>query len=119
METVLIGRFEKGRMIMAKPSKIIGERCNQGIKEIIVAEPKENDVSLKYVRPNHIHMGNQPNVMDPFEQRNIKIRNGNMGDTVYSNKNFVFGDLIAYYSGHVWNVIDQPLLSKNKTLSET
>ena len=119
METVLIGWFEKGRMIKAKPSKIIGERCNQGIKEIIVAEPKENDVSLKYTLPNHIHMGNQLNVMDPFERRNIHIRNGHMGDTVYSNKNFVFGDLIAYYSGHIWDVTDQPLLSKNKTLTET
>ena len=119
METALIGWFEKGRMMNAKPSKIIGERCHQGMKEIVVAKPKENDVSSKYLRPNHIHMGDQPKVIDPLERRNIRIRNGHMGNTVYSNKKFVFGDLIAYYSGHIWNVTDQPLLSKNKTLTET
>ena len=39
METVLVGRFEDKQMIAAKPSKIIGERCHQGIKEIKVDVP--------------------------------------------------------------------------------
>ena len=38
METVLVGRFEGGSMEGARKSKIIAERCNKGIKEIIVAK---------------------------------------------------------------------------------
>ena len=125
METVLIGHFENQKMIAAKPSKIIAERCNRGIKEIKISKPKPNAPTLKYERPNSISLGNQPKVMDPLDQGNIYIKvigktgDGGLSDGVFAKKNFTEGDIIAYYSGLLWNTAaDGPIFTRNQTEEE-
>ena len=57
-ETALLGKFENGVMIAAKPTRIAAERCNNGIKELKFSEPKENAPTLKYERPTNLrHSG--------------------------------------------------------------
>ena len=122
MKTVLIGRFDKRRMIAAKPSKILAERCNKGIKEIKVAKPKEDAPILTYSRPNRLRIGDQPRVMDPFTKKNIYIGNGTKDDGVFAKRDMQKGDLVMYYSGLFWNETEQSLFTmdayKNQTWDE-
>ena len=53
-----MGKFDNGKMIAAKPTRIAAERCNNGIKELKFSEPKENAPTLKYERPTNLrHSG--------------------------------------------------------------
>ena len=118
METVLVGLFRDGKLIAGKPSKIIGERCHNGIKEIKVARPKYNSPVVKYDHPNRIRIGDQPTVMDPLERQNIFIQDGKKDDGVFARKNMSKGDFIMYYSGTIWNAIELPLRRSNQTSEE-
>ena len=118
METVLVGRFENGTMIAAKLSKIIGERCHRGIKEIKVAKPKSWGPIFKYSRPTPTSIGDQPKVMDPFTKKNIYIHDGKMDDGVFAKKNLIEGDIVMYYSGLMWNNTEVPLFRTNQTWDE-
>ena len=54
-------------MIAAKPTKIIAERCQNGIKDLKFAKPKKSAPTLKYQRPNHLKPGDQPTICDPLD----------------------------------------------------
>ena len=118
METVLIGRFENGQMVSALPSRIIKERCHRGIKEIKIAKPKSDAPRLTYKRPDRLHMGDQPKVLDPFDRSNIYIKTGEMGDGIFAKKNITNGDIIAYYSGHLCDTEKEPLFTRNQTMDK-
>ena len=122
METILVGRFEKGEMVAAKESKIVKERCNKGIKEIRIATPNVGRPTLKYQRPDRLRLGDQPRVMDPYTKKNIYIGDGKMDDGVFAKRNIVKGELVMYYSGLFWNATEQKLLTiityRNQTPEE-
>ena len=115
METALVGRFENGTMVAAKPSKVIAERCYRGIKEIKVAMPTASAPIFKYVRPNRIRIENQPTIMDPFERKYTFIGDGKKEDGVFARKDIIKGDLFVYYSGIIWNITELPRWSSNTT----
>ena len=73
METVLVGQFERGRMISGKESKIVSERCNKGIKEIRIATPNDGRPTLRYQRPDRLRLGDQPRVMDPYTKKDFGL----------------------------------------------
>ena len=102
MVTVLLGRFEKGKMIAAKPSVTIAERCHKGIKEIKIRHPRSNATIFKYSRPDRLRIGNQPKVMDPFTKKNIYIGDGTKDDGVFARRDIKKGELVMYYSGLFW-----------------
>ena len=114
MQTVLIGKFEKGKVISARPSKIIHERCNNGIKEIQVETPKHSAPVFRYSRPNRLRIGDQPRVMDPFRKKNVFVKTTEeKGDGLYARKDIKKYDLIAYYSGLLWNETEQALYTRD------
>ena len=117
-ETALLGKFENGVMIAAKPTRIAAERCNNGIKELKFSEPKENAPTLKYERPTNLRPGDQPLVADPFETRRIYIGKGVMQDGMFAKKDIRKGELICYYSGTIHNINQLPIMHPNMTLSE-
>ena len=118
MVTVLVGHFEKGIMVEARPSTVISERCHRGIKEIKIAKPKANAPTFKYLRRTRIRIGDQPRVMDPFERKTVYIQTGVKDDGVFAKKNLIKGELFLYYSGISWNSTEQKLLSSNQTSDE-
>ena len=118
LKTALIGKFQNGQMVEAKPSRVIRERCHRGIKEVLVAEPKAKSPTLTYHPPNQVQLGNQPKVTDPFDQTQIYIQNTIYGEGVFAKKKIHKGDIIAYYSGLLWNDAEQPLFTQNKTYEE-
>ena len=119
MKTVLVGRFENERMISAKASKIIAERCNDGIKEIQVAQPKDDEPSLKYSRPDHLRIGDHPRVMDPYTKKNFYIGDGIKEDGVFAKRDINNGELVLYYSGLFWNESMQTLYTGDKFNNQT
>ena len=119
METVLVGRFEKGQMIAAKQSKIVSERCHRGIKEIRTAKLKPDMPSFKYQRPDRLRIGDQPRVMDPYTRKNIYIGEGRKDDGVFAKTSISKGHLIMYYSGLFWNITEQSLLTKYTYYNQT
>ena len=116
MISALIGRFENGIMKGAKQTKIIGERCHNGIKEIKVAKPKYGSTILKHNPPSQNRIADHPKVMDALERRNIFISSGPWGDGMFAKRNFISGEIIAYYSGQLWST--QDLFPSNQTLEE-
>ena len=122
MEAVLVGRFENGTMIAAKPSKIVKERCHKGVKEIEVAKPKTDAPVFTYNRPTRLRIGDQPTVMDPFDKKNIYVGDGKKDDGVFAKKDIKKGDVFVYYSGLFWNMTEQALYTAdtfhNQTMDE-
>ena len=119
METILIGQFEKGVMIAAKPSKILKERCHKGIKEIKVAKPKKDAPTYTYDRPNRLRIGDQPRVMDVLDKKNTYIGSGKKDDGVFAKKDIRKGDVIMYYSGLLWNMTEQALYTRDTYNNQT
>ena len=122
MKTALVGRYYRGQMISAKPSKIIRERCRNGLKEIKVAIPKDDAPLFRYSRPDRLRIGDQPKVMDPFTKRNVFIGDGVMNDGVFAKRDISKGEVILYFSGLFWNETDQALFTRdiyhNQSLDE-
>ena len=54
--------------------------------------------------------------MDTLDRRNIFIKPGPWGDGVFAKRNFVAGEIIAYYSGLLWS--PQDLFPSNQSFEE-
>ena len=115
MKVALVGHFEDGVMVEGRPSHVIAERCNNGIKEIKVAKPKYGMPTFKYDPPTRIRIGDQPRVMDPYDRKYVYIQDGKKDDGVFAKTKIFKGDLICYYSGIVWNSTEFPLWLNNMT----
>ena len=117
METVLVGQFNDGIMISSRSAKIIAERCNDGIKEIKTSSIKRRDAPIfKYVRPTRTYIGDQPTVVDPYEKNFIYINTTKWGDDgLFAKKDIKAKELVAYYSGIIWNSTEVELFPANQT----
>ena len=100
-------------------TKIVAEKCKNGIKHLIFEIPEKNAPILKYQRPDFIRIGDQPQIADPFEQKLIYVAKGLYQDGIFARKDIQIGDLIAYYSGMMFDTKKTPIFFKNQTSSET
>ena len=116
--TVLLGKFSNGTMIAARPTKIVAEKCKNGIKQLKFAKPRKDAPTLKFQRPNFLRPGDQPNVADPFERTVIHVAKGIWKDGIFARKQIRQGDLIAYYAGTIFNANSQPIFFRNQTSAE-
>ena len=110
MKTAIIGTFVDGVMVQGRPSKVIAERCNDGIKEIKIDKPKLDEPNIGFKRNtwNRIH---DPSLMDHFEKKNVYVNQTERGDVgLYARKNLSANNVIAYYSGtiHSWKNYSEP-----------
>ena len=119
MKTVLVGNFDGAKMVAAKSSKIISERCKNGIKEIKVAKLKLDNPLMKFSRPDRIRIGDHPRVMDLYTKNIIYIDNGVSQDGVFAKRDIEKGELVSYYSGLFWNNSEQALFSRGKFCNQT
>ena len=120
MRTVLVGQFKDGVMIEARPTNIIAERCNDGMKEIKISMPIYDAPTLKYRRTTRLDIGDQPTVMDPLEKRFIYINETERGDDgLFAKKDIGPDQVVAYYSGIFWNATELELWPTNQTSYET
>ena len=120
MKNVLIGEFEDGVMIKAKPAKVIAERCNDGIKEIKVSAPKSDSPIFEYRRTTRLDIGDQPTTMDPLEKMSVYIKESQWGDDgLFAKTDIEPNEIVAYYSGIFWNATEMELFPENQTDYET
>ena len=113
LATVLVGQFYNGIMISASPAEIKATRCNNGLKEIETSATKKSTSMYTYLKPTPHIITNQPTLEDPLELKNVfvsmsKIVSNEMG--LYARKNFEIGQVLAYYSGILWNTTAEELL---------
>ena len=106
MKTALVGQFRNGVMIEGRPSKVIAERCHNGLKEISVAKPKRTAPIFSFKRNTKHHIYDAIN-MDPFEKNMVYVnKTTNAGDGLFAKKDVEANEVIAYYSGTVWTPIE-------------
>jgi hypothetical protein len=117
-ETALIGEFVNKVMISAKPTKIVAERCKDGIKELKFAKPKKNAPIFKYERPSRDKIGDQPIVADPFERKRVFIDKGVYQDGIFARHDIRMGELVCYYAGVIFDPKVDPIFFYNQTQSE-
>ena len=99
METALVGKFKNGRMITTKESRVIRERCNHGMKEIEIMNPRKDSPIYRYTVLSPTDIGDQPTLMDPYERKNVYIDKGIKDDGLFARKPIDKHDLVVYYSG--------------------
>ena len=105
MRTVLVGKFLDGLMLEGRPSIIVAERCNNGIKEIKLSSKKKDDTKTpavyRFSRNTRIRI-HEPTLMDPFEKNTVFIKTDiEKGDGLFARRNIDPGEVVAYYSGMV------------------
>ena len=120
METVLLGTFKNGTMLRTKKSKIVKERCNLGVKEVKFDIPNTLSPTFQYKARSMSEIGDQPTLMDPYEQKKIYIDFGVKDDGMFARNDIEKDDLIAYYSGVLIDSskFNGPICSWNLTKEE-
>jgi len=104
MRTVLVGKFKDGVMLEGRPSKIIAERCNAGIKELLVSPPPTTGPVFSYKRNTRLRIHNAT-IMDPFEKNMVYVNvstHGERGEGLFSKRKIDSNEIISYYTGTVW-----------------
>ena len=105
MRTVIVGKFQDGVMLEGKPSKIVAERCNDGIKEIKLSRKSNKDINdipiFKFHRNTRVRIY-QPTLMDPLEKNTVFIQTDDeKGDGLFARREIEKNEVVAYYSGIV------------------
>ena len=99
MRTVLIGKFKNGVMVEGRPTKILAERCNDGLKEILVSPPETNSRVFRFQRNTRVRI-HQPKIMDPFEKNSVFVsKTANSGEGLFARRNIETNEVVSYYSG--------------------
>ena len=99
MRTALIGKFENGVMVEGRPTKILAERCNDGLKEILVSPLETNSRVFRFQRNTRVRI-HQPKIMDPFEKNSVFVsKTANSGEGLFARRNIETNEVVAYYSG--------------------
>ena len=103
MKTVIIGKFKDGILVEGRPSKIIAERCKNGMKEIKVAKPDQRSSVFNFKRNNKLRV-HQPKLMDPFEKNSVYVgHTEEKGEGLFVRRNVEAGEIMSYYSGIIWS----------------
>ena len=103
MKTVIIGKFKDGILVEGRPSKIIAERCKNGMKEIKVAKPDQRSSVFNFKRNNKLHV-HQPKLMDPFGKNSVYVgHTEEKGEGLFVRRNVEAGEIMSYYSGIIWS----------------
>ena len=106
MRTVIVGKFKDGVLIEGRTSKIIAERCKNGIKEIKVAKPDKGSPVFNFRRNNKLRV-HQPKLMDPFEKNSVYVGpTDEKGEGLFVRRNIEPGEITSYYSGIIWSAIE-------------
>ena len=102
-ETGLRGKYEHGVLVWGTAVKIVGERCRDGIKEILV-EPQESEGSVRWEKEeaNHSYICRHPKVMDPHERKSVYIGQSlvpGADEGLFARRSFMPGDIVSYFRG--------------------
>ena len=143
-ETALVGKFvdevdnDEIKMISAKEAKIVAFKCQNGLVDLKIKSKSDSPI-FKYDPPSLARISKnvssswfqsfiffevhnmflyfyQPTLQDPLERKNLYIKTGPFGDTLFAKRDISRGDLVAYLNGF-WYEKDEINWS-NMTISE-
>ena len=112
VETSFKGTFKNGVMIKAKHVEVIGERCNdEGIKIIEFSDPSSLSQEYHFERPTAATFGDQPLVVDPLDEKYIRLGGSNF-DTgensqgteqngAFANRDIPPSTMLAHNNGYI------------------
>ena len=102
MRTVLIGKFKDGVMLEGRASKIVAERCNDGMKEILVSPPPPSAPVYSFKRSTRLRMYD-PTIMDPYERKMVYVKSTiNSGEGLFAKRDIDVNEVVSYYTGTIW-----------------
>ena len=89
-------------MLQGKESRILAERCSNGIKEIRVAKPKAGSPVLKFNRNTKRHIYDATTI-DNYEKKMVYVKNtAKSEDGLFAKRDIKPNEIVAYYSGTIW-----------------
>jgi len=118
-QTGLQGQFEDGLVVAARPISIIGERCQNGIKEILTSFIASDDTIWTRQISNSTHISDFPKIMDPHEKRSVFLGNSAIaggGEGIFARRPFLPGQLVSYFNGI--RVTEDQMFHDNMTKEE-
>ena len=119
MRTALIGKFENGVMVEARPTKILAERCNDGLKEILVSPPETNSRVFRFQRNTRVRI-HQPKIMDLFEKNSVFVsKTAKSGEGLFARRNIETNEVVAYYSGVILKTEEINQIRFNRASNQT
>ena len=119
MRTALIGKFKNGVMVEGRPTKILAERCNDGLKEILVSPPEINSRVFRFQRNTRVRI-HQPKIMDPFEKNSVFVsKTANSGEGLFARRNIETNEVVSYYSGVILKTEELKQIRVNGASNQT
>ncbi len=118
MKTALYGEFRGNVLVEARATKVVGERCQNGLKRILVQEPRPDAPTYGPLSVgNAVRVsGNQPTLTDPYESRTVFIGDvDGVGEGLFAKRFIPNGRTFAYYGGLIFNVSEQAVYTDNMT----
>ena len=100
--TGLTGSFDNGVLEAATAVEIIGERCNDGVKELKLSIDKETNIVWKNSGMGLYNYGNQPQTMDPHEKKSVYVKrssNPRAHEGLFARRKIRKGQLVSFYGG--------------------
>ena len=99
---------------------IVGERCNDGIKELLV-ETAANDGNVRWIKEeaNHTYAGKHQQVMDPYKRKSVYVGDSlipGSGEGLFARRSFLPGDIVSFFSGT--KTFRENIFSRNMTPAE-
>ena len=111
--TSLKGTFKNGVMINATYVEVIGEYCKEGIKILKFSDPPLLSTTYRFTRPNSSSMGYQPLVVDPLDNKYVKIGHSSIEtrepsqdykeNGAFANRDIPSGTVICHNNGYIYH----------------
>ena len=83
--------------------KILGERCREGIKEIMVETADNNElVRWEKEEATQWYIGRHPQVMNPHERKSVYVGDSQIpgsDEGLFARRSFMPRDIVSYFSG--------------------
>ena len=101
--TGLRGRFEHGVLVWATAVSIVGERCKEGMKEIMVEQAvSDGEVRWEKEEATQWFITRHPQVMDPHERKSVYVGESlipGSDEGLFARRSFMPGDIVSYFRG--------------------
>ena len=127
VSTAFKGTFIKGVMISAKAVEVIGERCNEeGIKMLEFSNPLSSlaQYSYHFERPTSSTFGDQPHVVDPLDEKYVRLGESsfdtgessqqNKENGAFANVDIPSGTVFAHNSGYIYSQKEMVMLKNQQ-----
>ena len=118
--TGLRGTFKAGVLQNARAVDVVGERCNNGLKELKLEKSAHNQgVMWENTGSKLRQYGKNPRVMDPHERKAVYVgesTNPRAEQGLFARRKFSPGDLVSYYGGE--RVFLKDIVYPNMTAEE-